>query len=126
MINACLNALVLPLAYVFARRVLATSRPWAFAMAILVGTLPAVAFFGQFALADCILAPLGLGWLLLVHGWLTARTERLKRAAMGAGALVGYMHVVHVRNLVMVALQIAVAALLWWLRRSSWSTAFPW
>ncbi len=120
-VNAVINAATFPLAFLFARRVFAVSRGWAVAGAFVVATMPAVAFYGQFAMADAVLATLGLGWLLLVHGWLTATTRRARLASCAAaGALAGLIDVVHVRGIMVVLAQVAMAVLFRLLRRVSW------
>jgi hypothetical protein len=123
-IGAVINALTFPLAYLFGRRVFGTERRLALGLAFVAATLPSVVYYSEFALADAIFAPLGLGWLLLLHGWLAGRTS-LSRAvgAIGAGIVVGYANVVHVRGLVLLGIHLAVLAALVIAQRSRWLLA---
>jgi hypothetical protein len=109
-LNAVLNALTLPLAYLFARRILGAEWRWAMGIAFAAASLPAVVFFAPFALPNAVLTPLLLGWLLALHGWMTASTVRWRlAAAIGSGALVGFMYVVHVRALLLLGVHLLVA-----------------
>lgn len=121
--NALINALTLPLAYVFGVRVLRTPRSWALAGAFVVAAMPAVVFYGEFAITDAVIATLGLCWLLLLHAWLTAGTPgRRLAAAAASGLVVGFIYVVHVRGLMLVLVQAMVVAVVLLLRRASrWS-----
>lgn len=102
-INALLNSLALPLAYLFARQVLALARPTALAAAFAVASMPAVAFYAEFALTDAVLAPVGLLWLWLAYRWLAAGAARQRLvAALGCGAAAGFVYAVHVRGTVVV------------------------
>ncbi len=118
LIGAVINAFTFPLAYLFARRVLATSRPLSLAMAFVAAALPAVVYYSEFALTDVLFAPLGLLWLLLLHGWITGKSSLGRTlAAVGAGAVVGYTYVVHVRGLVLLAVHIGLAIALVLMKR---------
>jgi len=121
-IGAVVNALTFPLCYLFARRVLHGERRIALIGAFLVATLPTVAYYGEFALTDSIFAPLGLAWLILLHAQLAGRTAWSRgAAALGAGAVVGYVYAMHVRGLVMLGIHGAVLAVLVITRRSRWT-----
>jgi hypothetical protein len=119
-INALINALMFPLAYLFGRRVLAIPRrSVALAAAFAAAAIPAVVFYGEFAMTDAIIAALGLGWLLLVHRWLTAPTARARLiAAVGAGLDVGFIYLIHVRGTVLVAIHGLLVLTVLGLRRS--------
>lgn len=120
-IGALLNALTFPLAYLFGRRVLGAGRWLAVGLAFAVATVPAIAYYSEFVLTDAVFAPLGLGWLLLLHAWLAGRTPRGRvLAAVGAGLVVGYAGVIHVRGMVMLGVHAVVLALLVVTRRSRW------
>ena len=120
-IGAVINALVFPLAYLFARRVLKTGIGLALVVSFLGALLPAVVYYSQFTLTDVLFAPLGLAWLLLIHGWLAGRTATSRlAAAMGAGAVVGYAYVTHVRGLVMLGVHTVVFLFVLWAKRDSW------
>ncbi|WP_051710493.1 phospholipid carrier-dependent glycosyltransferase [Streptomyces sp. NRRL S-350] len=119
-INAAVNALVLPLAYVALRR-LGVSRRLAYLFGAATALLPPVVFYSQFVLTDAVLPVLALAWLLCLHGWLADGTLR-RRAwhAAGAGASAGYAMAVHDRGGVMVALTAAVLLGALLLRRTPW------
>ncbi|MFJ3214367.1 hypothetical protein ACIPLC_00350 [Kitasatospora sp. NPDC086801] len=103
-INAVLNALVFPLAFVAARR-LGLSRPHAFLAGTAVALVPAVIFYSQFVMTDAILPVLLLIWLIAMHGWLSpgsSRRRSLHAVAMSLAA--GYSMATHDRGGVVVAL----------------------
>ena len=110
LINAMLNAAMLPLAYLLCRRMLALGRVPAFAAAVAAATLPATVFYSGVAMIDSILAPLLIAWLLAVHAWLDG-LDRLRLAIL-AGALAGAFYILHVRGLVIVGIHLALATLL--------------
>ncbi|MGN9805775.1 hypothetical protein [Micromonospora sp. L32] len=109
LINAAVNATVLPLAYLLARRLLALRRSYALVAAAVAATLPATAFYAEVAMIDAVLAPLVLAWLLAVHRWV-ARPGVL--AAATVGTLVGAFHLLHSRGLVIVAVHAGLVLLL--------------
>jgi hypothetical protein len=112
LINALLSATVLPLSYLLARRALRLSPGLAIAAGTLAASLPAVAFYGEFALSDTVCAPLVLAWLLALHGWLAGTRPGARYAwAVGAGAAAGFGYLVHVRFTVVVAVHLGVAVL---------------
>jgi hypothetical protein len=120
-IGAAINALTFPLAYVFARRVFGAERRLALGLGFVAATLPAVAYYSEFALTDAIFAPLGLAWLLLLHLWLTGRKSWTRAVgAVGAGVVIGFVYAVHVRGIVMLAIHLGLLALLVLMRRSDW------
>src|SRR5262245_51361489 len=89
-LNAFLNALVFPLCFLFARRVLDLSRRAAIIGALVAATLPAVVFYSEFAMTDAVLAPIALGWLILAHQWISSATTRGRLiGALGSGAVAG-------------------------------------
>ncbi|MEV2238234.1 hypothetical protein [Micromonospora sp. NPDC049891] len=99
-INAALNATVLPLAYLLGRRLLGLRPGPALAAAAGAATLPAVAFHATVAMTDAVLGPLLLAWLLAVHR-LVERPGPVTAAV--CGALAGACHLVHSRGVVIVA-----------------------
>ncbi|MFY1575404.1 glycosyltransferase family 39 protein [Verrucosispora sp. WMMD703] len=99
-INAALNATVLPLAYLLGRRLMGLRPGPALAAAAGAATLPAVAFHATVAMTDAVLGPLLLAWLLAVHR-LVERPGPV--AAAVCGTLVGAAHLVHSRGVVIVA-----------------------
>jgi hypothetical protein len=113
LIGAVISSLMFPLAYLFARRVLVAGRPLALAMAFVGAALPAVVYYSEFALTDVLFAPLGLAWLLLIHGWVGGRTNagRFISASL-AGVVVGYAYVIHVRGIVMLAIHLGLVAVI--------------
>ncbi len=103
-INAVLNALVFPLAFVAARR-LGLSRTHAYLSATAVALVPPVIFYSQFVMSDTVLPVLLLAWLVTMHGWLSPgsfRRRSLHAVAMGLAA--GYTMATHDRGGVVVAL----------------------
>ena len=123
-INAAVNALLMPLAYVAFRRLHA--RRWvAYGGAAATALVPEAVLYTQYALADAIFPVLVLAWLLCVHSWLTARTWRSSLpAAAGSALLAGYAYAVHPRGLVIVIgfALVAVAATVFRMTRA-WSLA---
>nr|BFD91378.1 hypothetical protein KitaXyl93_27380 [Kitasatospora sp. Xyl93] len=119
-VNAAVNALVLPLAYVALRRLGLDRRP-GYLFAAATALLPPVVFYSQFAMTDAVLPVLVLAWLLCLHGWLADGPPR-RRAwhAAGAGASAGYAMAVHDRGGVVVALTAAVLLGVLVLRRAPW------
>ena len=112
MVGAFINALAFPLAYLFARRVLGTGRWLSLGMAFVGAALPAIVYYSQFVLTDVMFAPIGLAWLLLIHGWLAGRTSGSRlAAAIGAGLVVGFAYVVHVRGMVMLGVHLGLVLL---------------
>ncbi|MEV7783289.1 phospholipid carrier-dependent glycosyltransferase, partial [Kitasatospora sp. NPDC088351] len=69
-INALLNALVFPLAFLALRR-LGLRRLLAYVFAGVTALLPPVIFYSEFAMSDTVLPVLILAWLLCMHGWLS-------------------------------------------------------
>ncbi|MER7001488.1 hypothetical protein ABT297_00310 [Dactylosporangium sp. NPDC000555] len=123
-INALLNALTFPLAYLFARRVLDVRRVLALVAAFAVAALPAVAYYSEFAMIDTILAPVALGWLILLHVALTGtNSRRALLAAVGSGAFAGSIYLSHARGTVLVAVHVFAVLLLAVLRRFAWRRA---
>jgi len=123
-IGAVINALAFPLAYLFARRVLHIHPRLAVALAFLAVTLPAIVYYSEFTLTDVLFAPLGLGWLLLLHTWLVGRTRIARLAAsIGAGAIVGYAAATHVRGMVMLGVHVLAVGYLVLRERSRWKAA---
>jgi 4-amino-4-deoxy-L-arabinose transferase-like glycosyltransferase len=122
--GALLNALTFPLAYLFGRRVLQSSRWPALALAFVAATLPAVVYYSEFTLTDVLFGPIGLSWLLLIHGWFANRTKA-GRATAGilAGLLVGYAFTIHVRGLVMLGIFVALIAVAVFRERARWKVA---
>ncbi|MEU8920963.1 phospholipid carrier-dependent glycosyltransferase [Kitasatospora sp. NPDC048545] len=119
-INAVVNALVLPLAYVALRR-LGLRRRLAYVFGGVTALLPPVIFYSQFALTDAVLPVLILAWLLCLHGWLADGTLRRRTwHAVGAGAAAGYAMATHDRGGVVVALTAAVLLGVLLLRRAPW------
>jgi hypothetical protein len=116
MINAAISALVLPLAYLAGRR-LRLNRPAAYGVATVAALLPAALLYSEFAMTDAIYPVLVLGWLLCVHGWLTASSSRGRyAAAAGSALLAGYADAVHSRGLVIVAVYVLLGAVIAWRR----------
>ncbi len=123
-LNSLFNALVFPLAYFLARRTLAMPQLTALGAAFVAALLPAVVFYTQFALTDAVLATIVMTWLVLIHQWVTARTTPGQLvAAFGAGAVAGFLYVVHVRGTVIVFAHLLVIVALVVTRRTRWGAA---
>ncbi|WFE64870.1 hypothetical protein [Micromonospora sp. WMMD714] len=116
LINAAVNATVLPLAYLLVRRLVPVRRAVALAAAAVAATLPATVFYAGVAMIDAVLAPLVLAWLLAVHHWVRRPGPLV---AAGAGALVGAFHLLHSRGLVIVGVHVGLVLLLFLRRRIS-------
>lgn len=117
--NALVGAALMPLAYVALRR-FAVPRPQAYALAGAAALLPAVLYYAQFALSDAVLPVVVLGWLLLVHAWITSGRPV---PAAGASLLAAYASAVHARGLVVLVahagLLLVVALRRWAPRRDT-------
>ncbi|MEU8300286.1 hypothetical protein AB0C04_23775 [Micromonospora sp. NPDC048909] len=109
LINAMVNAALLPLAYLLGRRLLRLDRGPALLAAAVAATLPATAFYANVAMIDTVMAPLVVAWLLAVHRWIE-RPGPL--AAATVGLLVGAFHLLHSRGLVIVVVHAALVLLL--------------
>src|ERR1700760_4179780 len=98
-VNAVVNALLMPLAYLALRR-LSTPRWLACLGATAAALVPEGVFYTQVAMSDAIFPVVVLGWLLAVHSWLTARRGQ---ACLGWSALsallAGYSYAVDPRGL---------------------------
>ncbi|WP_328338348.1 hypothetical protein [Micromonospora sp. NBC_00421] len=116
LINAAVNAAVLPLAYLLVRRLVPVRRAVALAAAAVAATLPATVFYAGVAMIDAVLAPLVLAWLLAVHHWVR-RPGPLVAAVVGT--LVGAFHLLHSRGLVIVGVHVGLVLLLFLRRRTS-------
>jgi hypothetical protein len=124
LINAVINALVFPLSYLFARRVLDLPRRTSLIGALVAATLPGVVFYSEFAMTDAVLAPIALGWLVLAHRWISTQTDRGRLiGALGSGAVAGCFYVVHVRGTMVVIAHVLLAVALVLLRRTGWRLA---
>jgi hypothetical protein len=110
--NALLNALVLPAAYAFLRR-LELGRKLAFLAAFGVSLITPVVFYSQFAMTDVIFPILVLCWLFCMHAWLTPAGSTRARVWYGAGSglAASYAMATHDRGGVMVAITAAVLLL---------------
>jgi hypothetical protein len=97
--NALVGAALMPLAYVALRR-FDVPRPYAYVLAGTAALLPAVLYYGQFALSDAVLPVVVLGWLLLVHSWIAGGRPV---PAAAASLLAAYAYAAHPRGLVVVA-----------------------
>ncbi|WP_165969275.1 phospholipid carrier-dependent glycosyltransferase [Actinomadura sp. KC06] len=110
--NALIAATLLPLAYLALRRLGMNQIP-AYIAATLAALITSNVHYSQFALTDAVLPVMVLGWLLLVHSWLTS--ERQLHGAL-AGVLAAYMSWVHVRGFVVVIVFAGTLGVAWWRR----------
>ncbi len=129
-INALISAAMLPLAYLLLRR-LRVRRRLSYVFAHVIALLPCVLFYSEFALTDAILPVIVVGWLLLVHTWLTAPARWTGRRApgrpllCGAGAslLVAYAYTCHTRGAILLAVHAALLLAAPVLRWRAWRDA---
>ncbi|MQS12697.1 hypothetical protein F7Q99_10435 [Streptomyces kaniharaensis] len=121
-INAVINALVFPLAYLALRR-LGLSRLLAYLFAGATALLPPVVFYSQFVMSDTVMPVLILAWLLCMHGWLSdGPLKRRYWYAAGMGAAAAYAMATHDRGGVVVALTGVVLVGVLALRWAPWRT----
>jgi hypothetical protein len=120
-INALVNSLTFPLAYLFARRLFRLDRRFALLAALAAATLPAAVFYTAFAMTDVTLTPLALGLALTLWGW--AQAPSSARFAALAGLICGAFYFVHVRGTVVLAIVALLVAALAVQRRVPWRTA---
>ncbi|MFD0272448.1 phospholipid carrier-dependent glycosyltransferase [Kitasatospora sp. NPDC127111] len=107
-INALLNALVFPLAYLALRR-LGLRRLLAYVFAGVTALLPPVIFYSEFVMSDTVLPVLILAWLLCMHGWLGDGPAKHRAwYAAGTGAAAAYTMATHDRGGVVVAVTAVV------------------
>lgn len=101
-VNAIVNAALMPLAYLAFRRLYA--RRWvAFAASAAAALVPEGVFYSQYALSDAVFPVVVLAWLLAVHTWLTAKGWRASLgAAVLSAFLAAYSYAVHPRGLVVI------------------------
>ncbi|HEY8338657.1 MAG TPA: hypothetical protein VIK95_02245, partial [Egibacteraceae bacterium] len=106
-INALVNAAMLPLGYLLLRR-LGVRRRRSYVFAHVTALLPCVLFYSGFALTDAILPVLLTGWLLLVHTWLNTppperpgASVRLHLSGAGASLIVAYTYACHSRGAIL-------------------------
>ncbi|WP_067827577.1 hypothetical protein [Actinomadura kijaniata] len=129
--NALISALMLPLALVLLHRC-GLDRRAAFLVGNATALLTGVVFFAEFALTDAVLPVVVLGWLLLVHSWLTAGARvtaspaRVALYGAGASALAAYSYVCHTRGVILLVVQAALvltAAVARWRSRGEAASA---
>jgi hypothetical protein len=107
-INALLNALVLPLTYVWLRRLGMAARG-SYLVATLITLLTPVVFYSEFAMSDTVLPVLMLCWVISLHILFSDGPLR-RRCLFGAvaGLSAGYAMATHDRGGVMVAVTAVV------------------
>ncbi|HEV7948283.1 MAG TPA: hypothetical protein VGP24_00825, partial [Glaciihabitans sp.] len=109
-INSLVGASLLVLAYVALRR-LSLPRTQAYVLATVTALLPSGIYYGELALTEAILPVVVLGWLLLVHSWLTS--GRLGYG-VAASAVAAYSYCVHARGTIIVMVHAGLlVAVLW-------------
>lgn len=112
-LDAFIGALLMPLAAVFARRVVGLPPRWAVGAAMVVAALPAVVFYAGTVLTDAVLPTLAMAWLVLLHGGISAGPGRGRWAyAVGCGGVAGLTYTVHVRGTMILLVHCLVAAVL--------------
>ncbi|GAA2100872.1 hypothetical protein [Actinomadura alba] len=109
-VNALIGASVLILAFLALRR-LGLSRRAAYVSAHAAALLPAGLFYGQIAIADAVFPAVVLGWLLLLHAWLSGRGPA---HLAGASLVVGYAYALHTRGQFILIIHLAVVAVVLW------------
>ncbi len=92
---------------------------------MVVASIPAVVFYGEFAMTDSVLSPLLLAWVLTLHATVTAVDPRRQIwLATWCGLFVAALWLVHVRSVVIVVVHLAVFAVLARRRRvTRWAVA---
>jgi hypothetical protein len=121
-INALLGASLLFPAIVWLRRLGLSRRP-AYVVAMATALLPAMVYYGQFALSDAILPLVATGWLLCLHAWIDRRDVVW---AVAASVLAAYTYSAHARGAIIVVVHAGVlgAVLIWrWADRRDAATA---
>lgn len=113
LINSLISSALLPLGYLALRR-LELSRPRAYALATVTALLPGVIFYTQFALTDAVFPVVILGWLLLLHSWLSGRGGAAHAA--GASLLAAYTYSMHSRGLIVLIVHAGLLAVVVWRR----------
>ncbi|WP_242900865.1 hypothetical protein [Actinomadura terrae] len=115
-INALVSAAMLPLAYLLLRALRVRPR-WSYVFGHVTALLPGVVFYSEFVLTDAVLPVVLLGWLLLVHAWLTApytKGERSSRRVplygVGASLLVAFAYTSHTRGAIFLVVHGALLA----------------
>ncbi len=98
-VNAAIGAGLVPLAYLAFRR-LRVPRGRAYVLAHATALIPSAVYYSQFALTDAVLPVIVLGWLLLLHTWLTGGGRWY---GVAAGAAVAFASSTHARGLVLLA-----------------------
>jgi hypothetical protein len=94
--------------------VIALPRRLAIVCAVVAASIPAVVFYGEFALTDAVLAPLFTAWILTLHATVTASTSRRQAwLAAACGVLVGALWLVHVRSIIILLTHVAAFGFLW-------------
>jgi hypothetical protein len=117
-VNALVSAANFPLLYLLGRRLFGTSRVWTAVLAFVLGCLPALVFYSNYALTEVLLPVLLELLLLAVHAMLTGRRPVL--AAVVAGLVAAYAANTHVRGLVLLALLGGLLAIARWRGWLNW------
>lgn len=121
-INAVLNALVFPLAFVALRR-LGLRRMLAYGFAFATALVPPVVFYSQWVMSDAVLPVVVLCWLVCMHGWLSeGSAKRRYWYAVGMSAAAGFSMATHDRGGVVVALTGLAIVLALVFRWAPWRT----
>ena len=112
-LDAIVASLLLPLAVLFARRVVGMPLRWAVGAAMVVTALPAVTFYAGTVLTDAVLPTLAMAWLVLLHAWIVAKPGRGRWGyALGSGAMAGLIYTIHVRGTMILVVHCLVAVVL--------------
>jgi hypothetical protein len=111
-INSLVGASLFVLAYIALRR-LHLQRSQAYLLATVTALLPSATYYGQFAVSDAVLPVVVLGWLLLVHSWITSG-----RVGYGVAASVvaAYGYCVHSRGSIIVLVHAGLLVAVLWRR----------
>lgn len=122
-INAIVNALVFPLAYLALRR-LEIPKHLAVGVAMAAALMPPVVFYSEYAMSEVVFPVILLAWLITMHGWLSPGTLRRRSLyAAGTALSAAYAMATHDRGGVVVALTglvlVVVLAFGWAPRKSS-------
>lgn len=112
LINSLVGASIFVLAYIALRR-LGLPRGKSYLLATVTALLPSQIYYGQFAMTDAVLPVAVLGWLLLVHAWITS--GRLGYG-VAASIVAAYTYCVHARGEVIVVAHAGLLVAALWRR----------
>ncbi|MGV9306106.1 ArnT family glycosyltransferase [Nonomuraea sp. NPDC003727] len=105
-VNALIGAGLVLLAYAAFRRI-GLPRGTAYLLAHVTALVPSAVYYAQFALTDAVLPVIVLGWLLLLHAWLSGGGRPY---GVAAGATIAFASSTHARGLVLLLVHACLLA----------------